>query len=71
MVVRGRPRQQTHQREQVSNDEIRNDQSNQPSLDHDKSAEPTELDARKASDEFANPTRPACDPISFRPRPPL
>jgi hypothetical protein len=32
------------------------DQSNQPSLDQDKNAEPSELDARSAADEFANPT---------------
>jgi hypothetical protein len=34
-----------------------NDQSKQPSLDHGKSAEPSERDPYRAADEFANPTR--------------
>ena len=48
--------QQPHQREQVAHDEIHERPENQPSFDHDKSAEPTELDAPESCERVCEPT---------------
>src|SRR6266540_1263448 len=42
-----------------------NDQSNQPSLDHNKSAEPTELDTRERDERICEPYGPAAGLLSL------